>query len=73
MKCFECDGEYKKVSIVYELDTHCGKLVVPDVVVEVCDKCEDEIIGDESCVKIDEAWEKLARSTRSVALSTTCS
>ena len=59
LDCFHCDGKYEKVVIQYELDTQYGKLSVPDVEVEVCNKCEDEIIGSESCEKIDEVWLKL--------------
>jgi len=57
--CFECDGKYEKIVIQYELDTQYGKLSVPDVIVESCDKCGDDIIGSESLEKIDEAWLKL--------------
>jgi len=59
MDCFECDGKYEKIVIQYELDTQYGKLTVPDVEVESCNKCGDDIIGSESLEKIDEAWNKL--------------
>jgi hypothetical protein len=59
MDCFECDGKYEKIVIQYELDTQYGKLSVPDVEVESCNKCGDDIIGSESLEKIDEAWLKL--------------
>jgi hypothetical protein len=59
MDCFECDGKYEKIVIQYELDTQYGKLSVPDVEVESCNKCGDDIIGSESLEKIDEAWSKL--------------
>ena len=39
MECFECDGVYEKVVIVYECDTPYGRLIVPDVESEVCNKC----------------------------------
>jgi hypothetical protein len=64
MKCFECDGEYKKIVIQYELDTQYGKLSVPDVEVESCNKCGDDIIGNDSLVKIDETWEKLRKQNQ---------
>ncbi len=59
MKCFKCDGEYEWITIQYELDTQYGKLSVPNVQVESCNKCEDDIIGSESLERIDEAWLKL--------------
>jgi hypothetical protein len=59
MKCFECDGEYEWITIQYELDTQYGKLSVPNVQVESCNKCGDDIIGSESLERIDEAWLKL--------------
>jgi hypothetical protein len=61
MKCFECDGEYEEVVINYELNTQYGKLIVPNLIVESCNKCEDDIIGNDSLVRIDEAWEKLKK------------
>ncbi len=58
-ECFECDGQYEKIVIQYELDTQYGKLSVPDVMVESCNKCGDDCIGYESLERIDEAWNKL--------------
>jgi hypothetical protein len=59
MKCFECDGQYEKIVIRYDMYTQYGELSVPDVEVESCNKCGDDIIGYESLEKIDEAWNKL--------------
>ena len=65
MQCFECDGEYEKVIIVYECDTYWGKLVVPDIESEVCNKCGDDILGNDSLVKIDEAMNALKKAKQS--------
>jgi hypothetical protein len=62
MECFECDGVYEKVVIVYECDTPYGRLIVPDVESEVCNKCGDDILGNDSLVKIDEAMAELKRT-----------
>jgi hypothetical protein len=62
MQCFECDGEYEKKVIVYECETYYGKLIVPDVEAEVCNKCGDDILSSESCSKIDDAAIKLRKT-----------
>jgi hypothetical protein len=64
MECFECDGVYEKVVIVYECDTSYGRLIVPDVESEVCNKCGDDILGNDGLVKIDEAMAALKTTGR---------
>jgi hypothetical protein len=64
-ECFECDGEYKKVVVVYECDTPYGRLKVPDIESEVCNKCGDDILGNDSLVKIDEAMAALKKKKQS--------
>ena len=65
-KCFECDGQYEKITIDYESDTPYGKLSVPDVVVLVCNKCEDECIDGTNSAKIDMAFEKLMMNRKDI-------
>jgi len=65
MQCFECDGEYEEVRIDYDLDSPYGKLIVPDVGVLICNKCQDECLDNVNSKKIDEAMEKLKKAKQS--------
>jgi hypothetical protein len=64
-ECFECDGRYEKIVVVYECDTPYGRLRVSDIESEVCDKCGDDILGNDSLVKIDEAMMMLKKAKQS--------
>jgi hypothetical protein len=54
--CFECsDGTMREVVKEYRMETKHGLLVVPDVPIMCCDKCDGECYDMHAARKIDEA------------------
>tara|TARA_R110000751_G_scaffold307272_1_gene427948 strand:+ start:892 stop:1305 length:414 start_codon:yes stop_codon:yes gene_type:complete len=65
MDCFHCEGKYTTQTITYVAKTPKGDVEVPDLEIQTCDLCNDEIVPAVSSVKIDRAIIKAQYPKRS--------